>query len=165
MTTERWAAVHEFESLYDISSEGRVRRSAPGRKTFVGKILKPLRHSAGYPVVMLTKGGIHHSRYVHRLVAFAFLPTTPERFEVNHINGDKTDPRLSNLEWVSESEQRKHAWRIGLQKAPKLTPDKVRAIREMFAAGVKGDDIAASFGVSAPTISNIRTGKLWSRVK
>lgn len=165
MNTELWASISDFEGLYEISSLGKVKRVAPGRKTFVGKVLTPLRHSDGYQVVMLTKEGTHHTRYVHRLVATAFLPHTANRSEVNHIDGDKTNPALANLEWVTESEQRAHAWRIGLQKAPKLTPDKVRTIRAELATGARGIDLAAQFGVARSTISNIRSGKIWGWLK
>ena len=165
MDTEIWKPVPKFETLYAVSSLGRVQRTAPGRRTYPGKILTPLWHGDGYQVVELTKAGVHHTRYVHRLVALAFLPVDPTRNEVNHIDGNKSNPALSNLEWVNESEQRLHAWRLNPHKGRKLTVDKVRAIRSGLATGATGKSLALAFGVCPAVISQIRTGKIWLSVK
>jgi hypothetical protein len=102
--TERWLPVKGYEGVYSVSDLGRVRRDAPNRNG------KPPMCSYGYNVngyrqIMIRK--VCH--YLHRLVAQAFLgdPPTP-RHEVNHKNGNRTDNRVANLEWVTHSENVRH---------------------------------------------------------
>lgn len=70
-----------------------------------------------YQVVCLTQNGINKTYYVHRLVAEAFLENPEGKSEVNHIDGVKTNNKLSNLEWATSSENRVHAYDTGLQDA------------------------------------------------
>jgi hypothetical protein len=79
------------------------------------KVIKPINHSAGYLAVCLYNNKIPKRFLVHRIVAKAFLPNPNNKLEVNHKNGDKKDNRLDNLEWVTSSENRKHAYKSGLQ--------------------------------------------------
>lgn len=111
MTT--WKPVVGF-TAYEVSDEGDVRRSAPGRRTFVGKVLKPQLAGSGYRFVCLVKGGKSSQRYVHRLVAAAFIGEAPADHEVNHRDGDKSNNHLDNLEYVTRSENCRHAVRLGL---------------------------------------------------
>ena len=81
---------------YSISDNGEVRNDKTGR------ILKPYKGTAGYYQIML--GGKTVPLYVHRLVAVAFIPNPQNYPQVDHINGDKTDNRVSNLEIYTRSE-------------------------------------------------------------
>lgn len=101
---------------YEVSDLGRVRRAAPGRKTFVGKVLRPQSIGAGYRAVALTKNGKAIHRYVHRLVMLAFVGEPPEGHEVNHRDGDKSNNALANLEYVTRSENNNHAFASGLAR-------------------------------------------------
>lgn len=69
---------------------------------------------AGYLTIKLSKHGKDSTQYVHRLLALAFIPNPMNKQYVNHINGNKLDNRLENLEWVDHSENMKHAFRTGL---------------------------------------------------
>jgi DNA-binding CsgD family transcriptional regulator len=95
----------------------------------------------------------------------------PSSLDVNHIDGDKTDNHLSNLEYVTRSENHRHAFRIGLRSLvgerhsqAKLTERKVIEIRERAATGERNSSLAKAFGVNPGTVSNIVYRKTWSRV-
>lgn len=125
MNKEQWRDV-PFDTAYEVSDQGRVAskqrsvRCGPGegRRIIPGKILKPfLAKSTGYYQVNLTGHDRHH---VHSLVARAFLPKSDPSLVVNHKSGDKTDNRLSNLEWVTHSENHRHSYeKLGRQGSVK----------------------------------------------
>lgn len=79
-----------------------------------GTLMHQYRSGAGYMRVQLKRGGLRRRAYVHRLVAECFVKKPDGNVEINHRNGDKKDNRADNLEWVTRSENLKHAWRIGL---------------------------------------------------
>ena len=81
---------------YSISNLGNVRNDKTGR------ILKPYIKPSGYKQVQLGRKTI--PQYIHRLVAIAFIPNIENKPQVNHINGNKGDNRVENLEWVTASE-------------------------------------------------------------
>lgn len=96
---EQWRPVEGYEGLYEVSNLGRI-KSLNYNHTGVEKVLKP-KNNKGYLRVDLRKDGKHKFFLVHRLVATAFLPN-PEGFEqVNHINEDKTNNCVDNIEWCS----------------------------------------------------------------
>ena len=96
---ETWKNVVGYGGLYEVSNLGRV-RSLPksGRE---GKILSPQMDRRGYRFVHLRINGQRKTGKVHRLVAQAFLPNPDNYPQVNHKNGNKSDNRVSNLEWCS----------------------------------------------------------------
>ena len=106
--TVDWAVVSGFGDKYLIRRDGTVMN----RKT--GKILKHILKSDGYLAVHLSYENKAKMVMVHRLVAEAFLPNPKNLPVVNHIDGNKTNPNVENLEWVTFSENSKHAYRIGL---------------------------------------------------
>lgn len=120
--TEVWKSVEGYEGLYEVSNMGNVRgltrtiASKDGKPLTVhGRYLKHLLNEKGYVCVVLSKNNIRKKYKVHRLVAKAFIDNPNGKKEVNHINGDKTDNRPSNLQWVTRSENVTHAYKNGLQ--------------------------------------------------
>lgn len=79
-----------------------------------GRVLKPGIDQYGYERVVLTKNGKRKSFCVHRLVATTYLENPENKPTVNHIDGDKTNNHILNLEWATQSEQKKHSIRLGL---------------------------------------------------
>lgn len=120
---EIWKSVLGFEGYYEVSNIGNVRScdryvkcSRGGNyRLWKGKVLRQTKASTrGYMQVHLSKKGVISAVYVHRLVAESFLLERNET--VNHIDGDKTNNKLENLEWISYSDNNKHAFELGLKK-------------------------------------------------
>lgn len=113
-----------YEGLYEVSNSGCIKsckRSTVTKAGWVqnvhGKICKQKDTWDGYKEVTLYKNGKAKNIRTHRIVAFAFLgKPLDDRMEVNHKDGDKKNNSVSNLEWVTSSENQRHAYRTGLQK-------------------------------------------------
>lgn len=116
MLGEEFRPVVGFEGFYEINSLGDVRRIAPGKGAKVGRILRWRRFGEYWGVTLCRSVSDRSSTTIHRMLAEAFLGLPSEGEEVNHIDGDKRNNDLANLEWVTRSEQSLHAYRIGLKK-------------------------------------------------
>ena len=120
--TDIWKDIKGYEGIYQVSSIGQVRSvvrqvsNGHGMTEHPERLLKPNTLAKGYYQVTLYKDNKRKSFQVHRLVAQAFVDNPNNMPQVNHINGNKQDNTFSNLEWCDNSENQKHAWRIGLQK-------------------------------------------------
>lgn len=99
---EKWVKITEATN-YEVSNLGRVRNLATNR------VFNPAPGGNGYKQVSLKIIATNRNerRYVHRLVAQYFIPNPENKKEVNHINGDRSDNRAENLEWVTTSENQK----------------------------------------------------------
>ena len=136
-----------------------------------GRILKG-GSAKGYPIVHLSRGGVSWYGTVHRLVAQAFLENPEGKAEVNHIDGDKANNRVQNLEWATSSENRQHAYDTGLQAGPKgetngsskLTESDVLYIRSN-PDGLTQRELADKLGVSRNVISTVIRGLAWKHVQ
>lgn len=112
---EYWKPVVGYEGWYSVSKNGLIRRDINGKSTHVGRILKPVvSKTSKYPRVKLHRRGICKRVMVHLLVAEAFIGHNHNNYEVNHKDGVKTNNTLSNLEYVTMLENRRHAWKNGL---------------------------------------------------
>ena len=107
-TRERWLPAEGYPN-YEISDLGRIRNQK-------GQILKPHLTAKGYQRIQLTVNGNRSNRLVHSLVAEAFVLGRADGLQVHHKDGDKQNNRASNLAWVTQSENIKHAYDTGLKK-------------------------------------------------
>lgn len=106
-----WKEIKHLAYLgkYYISDTGLIKNEK-------GIILKPHKNKNDYPRVGLKRDytGKQVKVFIHRIIAEYFIPNPDNKPEVNHINGDKNDYRIENLEWVTNSENIKHAIKTGL---------------------------------------------------
>ena len=114
--TEEWRDIVGYEGEYQVSNLGRVKSLSRfifnGKGTFLSqeKILNGFKTKKGYIRVELHK----KSFAIHRLVAQAFIPNELNKPQVNHIDGDKSNNCVSNLEWCTNGENQIHAYANGL---------------------------------------------------
>lgn len=97
---EIWKDIDGYDGRYAVSSWGRVKG--------IHGILKPYKNHKGYLKVGLMRDGVCRKHRVSRLVAQAFLPNQFDYPEVNHIDGNKQNNSVTNLEWVDASLHRRH---------------------------------------------------------
>ena len=116
MSENIWESITNYEGFYEVSNCGRV-KSLNYNHTVKEGILKPGATTDGYLTVGLWKNAEVTRKYIHRLVAEAFITNPQNKPTVNHINGIKTDNRVENLEWATHKQQSDHAWETGLQVA------------------------------------------------
>lgn len=136
--------------------------------------------AVGYPAV-----GLKHNRktklaYVHRLIALAFIDNPENKPQINHIDGDKANNDIENLEWVSASENVQHAWDNKLNRKTEKTAAvakwaalkmmvarrrfsdaEVEDIRQKISEGWSYRSIARDFGCNHSLISQIATGNAY----
>lgn len=173
---EEWKLIPEWPD-YEASNLGRIRRSFSCRRTngaTPGRVLKQALRSR-YSTVGFYIDRRQTTVLVHRLVASAFLGPCPEGKEVNHIDGDKLNNKISNLEYVSHSENMKHAIKTGLYKPgvnrgsehgmSVLAIADVKKIKRLLKQGKSKKWIAELFEVSRSTISHIKAGRTWTHVE
>ena len=145
---EFWKAIPGFEN-YEISTHGRLR-----------KYLKCTNRN-GYTETSLSngKGKVKKTIDIHKLVMETFIGPPPRGHNINHKDGNKINPRLDNLEYVTFSENSKHAVRTGLLKHKfKITNDQVKTIKILCEITTQRE-VAKIFGLSWQHVSNIVLGK------
>lgn len=141
---------------YEITREGQVINK------HTGKALRPQPNDKGYGRVCIGK----KFYFVHRLVAELYVPNPEGKPQVNHINGDKTDNRAENLEWVTNKENRSHAVKNRLHTQgescswSRLTENDVRYIRE-HQGEMTIKAFTEMFNVSRSTIADVIYRRTW----
>lgn len=162
-----------FDGIYAVTNDGRVWSCQRGLW------LKPRRQNSGYLFVSLYGSGDRSFKNftVHRLVACAFVPNPRGLRCVNHLDGDKDNNRAENLEWVSHSENMRHAVEHSLWVVPPgararmklqglanrgLPFETAARIRELYRSGrYRQNELAEQFGVDFRLVNRIVRGKAY----
>lgn len=158
---EQWKTLKEC-SDYMISNYGRMKSLKRGREI----ILKPSLTHDGYVKQAISINGKSITFRIHRLVAEYFLPQDNTKNTINHIDGDKTNNNVNNLEWANLSEQMQHAYSLGLKKPVRgtmqgssvLTESQVREIRKLYTPHSKQYGmraLAKKYNVSESVINKV----------
>jgi hypothetical protein len=151
------------DTRYLASNTGVIKNGETGRE------LSYTINTGGYACVSLYIPFRCTAR-VHVVVAKTFVDNPFNKMCVNHIDGNKLNNHVDNLEWLTHSENTQHAYDTGLKPKgedvswAKLTEEDVIDIKHMFVDAIPVKDIAAYYGVGASTISQIRQGEAWKHV-
>lgn len=154
---EYWKPVPDMEEYFEVSSLGRVRNKRT-QNFITGDI-----NSAGYCRVMIQANGISKRYFRHRLVATVFIPNPQNKPFVNHINGDKSDNSVINLEWVTQSENEKHAFKLGLKRTTNK-PFKVIYLDGTYKIFNTQKEFGKLIGKNQSYVSDIITNKYFHRI-
>ena len=136
-----------YEGLYGITNQGR----AYGYKS--RKWLRPRISYRGYYLITLLMNGKPHQHSLHRVVGHAFIPNPKDKPQINHIDGDKLNNHVDNLEWVTASENMQHCYELGLNKCLKLSAAQKKEIKELYASGAHSlSQLGEMYGVTHQSI-------------
>lgn len=150
---------------YFVDKEGRVWNSK-------GKEKSQHLSRDGYPCVMLWKDNKGTFKTVHRFVAQAFIPNPENKPCVNHIDGDKANNKVENLEWVTYSENTIHAFETGL-KIPEqgedvhnasITNEQAHEVCRLLAEGRGPKEVSGITGIALHTVESISCRKTWKSI-
>jgi hypothetical protein len=173
---ETWESVVGYKGFYDVSNLGRVRRirytcKGCGLQDFYVLQPRPQSKKIPYLRVTISKDGIETYDAIAIMVLEAFTgPKPTPNHTANHKDGDKQNNRLSNLDWLSKSEQIQHAIEMGLrprimgiaERSRKVTPNDVLAIRKSTKTN---RELAEIYPLSREHISGIRNRRFWKHVE
>lgn len=173
--SEQWRNIPGYEGEYAISDLGRIKRlkDSANNSWKADRILAPRAMENGYLRIMLCKNAAREEFLIHRLVLTVFRGGAPfSNAQVNHLNGDKKDNRPENLEWVTQSQNIKHAYDVLGHKArgvsnhsTHLTEEDIRQIRALRQAGTRSIVLARQFNISPRAIRDIVNRRTWAHVK
>jgi hypothetical protein len=166
---ELWKSIEGYEGIYSISTLGRIESCHRGRV----RMLNPAPNSDGYLNANLHKNGIRTTFKVHYLVLKTFIGDRPHGYDINHIDVDKSNNAVSNLEYVTTSENLKHAYKLGLKtnggssnSNAKLSESDIVAIRNAHINGESSPlQLSKKYGVTRTNIYSIIHKRLWAYVK
>jgi hypothetical protein len=166
---EIWADVPGYKMIYKISTLGRIKSMYMTRMKGYDFFLKHQIGHRGYPSVSLCHNCKRKTFDIHVLLAKTFMPNPCNLPEVNHIDGNKLNYSLSNLEWISDGGNLQHAYDNGLKPRP-LGEKNVKAkvtsklVMEIFETKMSCRAIARKYGLNKTLVENIKSGRTWSHV-
>ena len=167
---EVWKNLIDYE--YQVSDQGNIRRIYKNGNI---KLLKKIKHPSGYLNIRLYKNNKGKNFKIHRLVAEVFIPNPENKPQVNHIDGDKHNNRVENLEYVTSSENITHAWKNKLcdrkhllgsnNHNSTLVENEVYVIKGLLKhTSLTQKEIGSIFNVSNKVVSKIKRNIIWSHI-
>lgn len=163
MENEIWKPIKGYEGKYFVSSLGRI-KSLPNRSRRTELILKPQNQT--YSFIDLCKDGKVKKLTIHRIVAINFLDNPQNKPDVNHIDGNKHNNKLSNLEWVTKSENIKHSYATGLNSCVGAKNSQCKLTEkeavEIYNSNARTKDLSIQYNITQSTICDIRKGRSWT---
>lgn len=163
ISTVIWKDIPGYEGIYEVSSHGRVRNR-------FGVVLRRRIKWNGYDEAALNKNGKATPFKVHRLVCAAFIGQCPDKHEVNHIDGNRQNNCVENLEYVTRSQNQLHRRVTGTSACgernanSKLKSKDVIEIRRLRKQGVKRKTLASRYRVSVYLITKITNRNSWTHL-
>lgn len=130
---EVWKDIPGYEGRYQASSRGRIRslnrleKVNGGKRFHRGSIKNPQPHNRGYLQIHLYIGTIRTKHFLHRVIAMTFIPNPDDHPIVNHLDRDRTNNRLENLEWCNGSDNQRHWREAERAKVPVVPDEPIRA--------------------------------------
>lgn len=175
---EIWKDIPNYEGYYQISSFGRVKSlerviiTNTKKKQVVKECIRKNVLIKGYCRVVFLNKQKRQNMPVHRLVAISFIENSLNKKYVNHIDGNKQNNNVSNLEWVTASENTTHSYRLGLNyktmtenhHSAKLKNRDIPNIIKLSKNGIKQTEIAIIYKVSPSVINSIIRGRNWKHI-
>ena len=183
---EVWKDIIGYEGLYQVSNLGNVKSldrivNKPNGVSYMrkGKICKQSKSNLGYMTIGFTVNNNKVNKYVHRLVAEAFITNVNDYPQVNHIDCDKTNNKINNLEWCTNSENHIHASKNGLNKLhlyrvaysgeengrSLLTKEQVLEIKQKYIPyKYSAKKISKEYNVSESCITHILNNTSWKEI-
>lgn len=161
---EEWRDIPGFEGAYQATTDGEVYSLKTNR------YLSKIKHDMGYVFISINHAGIKKLYYLHRLVALTFLPNPENKRCVNHIDANKQNNSIGNLEWNTDEENEHHALVNGLKPkgikngASKLNPEIVKyIIKTRDETSLSFAKIAELLGVNKTTVRRAYKGINWKQ--
>lgn len=173
---EIWKPIPNYNNFYEASNTGKIRsvdrivKQRNNRKQLKkGKILSPSINRCGYLVQPLSRNNKLVSFTVHKLVAITFLEKPKYKCEINHKDGNKLNNNVDNLEWVTRSDNLRHAVKNNMityhngikHKNSVFNENELKSIRALLSVGSSPLKIAKSYNVHFSTIYRIKNNQTY----
>lgn len=175
--SEIWSDISGYEGMYQVSNQGRIRGldriivQKDGKKQKIrGKIISIGIKNNGYYMGQICSKGKMVNLTVHRLMALAFIPKVEGKEYVNHIDGNRANNNLSNLEWVNMKENSLHGVNRAKEEqrlytsCKKNTPEFILLLRAEYANGKGQTQISKEYGIKYNSLGHILKRRTWKSI-
>lgn len=163
---EIWKEVPGYEGLYQVSCRGQIKALTKKRRR-KELIIKPWRASSGYLTVRLSLNGIKETRFVHRLILETFIGLSPDGMQCRHLDGSRTNNRLTNLTWGTVMENQNDRVAHGTSNRGEQHPNAKLCNLDIWLirnCKVSQQKIAVFLNIDQSCVSRIRNHKVWRHV-